>query len=104
MAKYENIIEASLLGSLQSEEFGFCFLKKCEHCLNILLKEGVSPGGFIRIFLWRKPEGVSDMKRFCHLLIWGFCLGWLVFGFFLWLALVFKGSVHAHTCSLSYFS
>lgn len=43
-------MHASLPGSLQSEELGFCFLENCEHCLNILLKEGVFPGGFIHVF------------------------------------------------------
>lgn len=49
MAKYENIMQTIFPGSLQSEELGFCFLEKSEHCLNILLKEGVCPGGFIHI-------------------------------------------------------
>lgn len=50
MAKYKNIMQATLPGSFQSEELGLCFLEKGEHCLNILSKEGVSPGGFIHIF------------------------------------------------------
>lgn len=101
MAKYEIIMQASLPGSLQSEEFGFCFLEKCEHCLNTLLKEGVSPGGFIHIFFRkRKPQGVSDMKCFCHLLIWGFWVFWLIF-IFVWLwflkAVYMHILVHYHT-------
>lgn len=106
MAKYKNIMQASLPGSLQSEELGFCFLEKGEHCLNILLKEGVSPGGFIHIFFQEE----KTTRCFRHeMLLSSANLGvlfWLVgFGFFfVCLALIFKGSVRSHTCSLSYFS
>lgn len=103
MAKYEIIMQASLPGSLQSEEFGFSFLEKCEHCLNTLLKEGVSPGGFIHIFFQEE----KTTRCFKHeMLLSSVNLGVLGFlvDFYLCLALVFKSSVHARTCSLSYFS
>lgn len=39
----------------------------------------------IFFFRKRKPQGVSDMKCLCHLLVWEFCFVCLVlFIFFVW--------------------
>lgn len=63
-------MRAVLPGSLQSEQSGFCFLEKCEHCLTIYLKEEVSSGGFIQFaFRKRKPQGGPEIKCFCNLFI-----------------------------------
>lgn len=106
MAKYENIMQAIFPGSLQSEELGFCFLEKCVHCLNILLKERVCPGGFIHIFFQEEKTTRCfrlEVLMSCVTLGRLFCL--VGFGFsFVCLALVFKGSVHACSCSFPYFS